>query len=69
MLPREVALKDESHFLGPESVAGCCGVSAVSPAVNHTVWVANHVTLFFFSLLTAFLPVLKFAPWIAPINT
>lgn len=42
-----VALQDQAHFLGPQSAADCCAVSAVSPAVNHTVWVATGVTLFF----------------------
>lgn len=45
----QVALQDEAHFLGPESAADCGGVSAVSPAVNHTAWVAIDVTLVLFS--------------------
>lgn len=44
VLLHQVALQEQPHFLGPDSAAGCCGVSAVSPAVNHTVWEANYVT-------------------------
>lgn len=64
LLLGEVAIKDEPHFLGPDSVAGCCGASAVSSTVNQTAW-ATVPLHWFLRVFFFFLMMLKFVSWAA----